>query len=239
MRFRANAQTRWRRSALQSWAVDATAVGLVRVQGVKRRSFFLLLPCVAAAGLLILGVATIRRERPVPSAKPEAESDTPSAYQPSDTDRRVAALQSEIERLRWRVDGLSSRPPGQQSAATLANANPSPEPAKRREEELRRLEERVRTGPRDPEWSSRTESLIGRLFSSTPHPGTSFRSVTCGATACVVELDHETRDAQSELAPVILAKEPFQSAGANRFRYQKQGALATTVFVIRSDSQSK
>jgi hypothetical protein len=103
-----------------------------------------------------------------------------------------------------------------------------------REEQLDRLEQHVRGEAKDAAWSRQTEALIGRLFSSVDLPGTSLRSANCASTACIVQLDHQTRDAQSQLANVILDKEPFQSAHANRFRYQKQGHLTTVVYLLRS-----
>jgi hypothetical protein len=117
----------------------------------------------------------------------------------------------------------------------ISKASENADASQTRSQLLDSLASRVSHESKDPLWSSKTEELLVDAFSPAKTPGTTLESTVCGSTLCRVTLTHTDNEAQMTLAHSIFDKEPFASASGVYYSYNRDGAPATTLYLLRRE----
>jgi hypothetical protein len=156
-------------------------------------------------------------------------------------EQQISDLQEAQGSLQKQVLGSTGFPPAGSARSTTAPAKrlpgsggpPEPKPRMPPNEVVGRLEERLRSEARDPNWSERTEKQIESVFADPSLGDLELLDDRCGATLCRIEIGY---DGEGPLAPNpttrLASHAPFNQVDGVFRKEQGQDGKQRMVFLF-------
>lgn len=212
-------------------------------RGFDKRSIGWLVPvgvALVASGVMV-GRTSVR-----PTSTDAREVASPAK---ATDERRFAALEQEVRRLRVEVAAASREPPREEAPDrgedTLTEREPAPEEvvdpaeAERAAEEARiefldGLADRLDTEPRERHFGAETEPAISRLLLQHLGPDVRVSDVACGSSMCRANVIHprSPRLSEDRLADFMLQRGPLGEMSV-QLDLREEGV--TTLYFVRGD----
>ena len=159
-----------------------------------------------------------------------------SSATPSEMQRRLAALQSEVDALKGAVaaSGSASQP---DDPVSDDQAEPDTEAAERERTQrfVAFFEQQLSRETMDPGWSATAQRDISQSLADPALNDTHLGEVQCQSTLCRIHADHASRTAERSFVSQLGRLDAFRDAEAYIERFEHDdGGITTTIFVSRA-----